>query len=202
MVDKTQGVFQDCGFRRIEVPSNVSIIGKRAFQGNTSLVGTVGVAGSRLVIPNTMTLINDWAFAGCTSLNYVEIPNTLTLGSFEEVFENVSINSLEIRIADSRQPLSQVLKGNFNRLIIGQSGVEGYEHSLDVTSSVVENQDRLQRIYIGKGVRSIAENVFNGISTVNDVYFFVDNSHIGNQDVLRAIPQYLTNVNVVYYEVA
>ena len=201
MVDKTQGVFQDCGFRRIEIPPNVSIIGKRAFQGNTSLVGTVGVAGSRLVIPDTMTLINDWAFAGCTSLYYVEIPNTLTLGTFEDTFENVTVNMLDIRVTDSSEPLSQVFRGNFRGVIIGITGVEGFENSLEITGPIVNNQGALRNIFIGKGVKSISPGVFNGISTTENVCFHIDRSHVNDQNILGAIPD-LPNVTIDYLELA
>ena len=155
----------------------------------------MGTDGNKLVIPDTLTLLNDWSFANCHSLSYVEIPNTLKFGTTaEEVFENVVINTLEIRVADGRVPLSGLYRGSFLKLKIG---IKGTANSLDVTGPVVTNQNKLEHIFIGKGVRRIEENVFNGISTSNNVYFHIDNSLNGDNNILRAIPN-LNNVHIVY----
>ena len=197
MIDKVKGVFQECGFRHIEIPSNISLVGKRAFQDNEFLLGT---DGNKLVIPDTVTLLNDWTFKGCTSLSYVEIPHTLTLGRGEDTFEDVLIDTLEIRIAEnSSEPLSKVYKGSYSKLIIGKCRNAGQENSLDITSSVIQKQNLLEHIYIHKGVRSIAEGAFNGISTSNDVYFHLDSSFNGKEEILRAIPD-IRNVHIIYEE--
>ena len=87
----------------IEIPNHVTFIGDRAFSGCPSLISIIVESGNTIydsrndcnaiietatntliaacqntVIPNSLTTIGGSAFAGCSSLTSIEIPNSVT----------------------------------------------------------------------------------------------------------------------------
>lgn len=52
------------------IPSSVTSIRNRAFQGCTGLTS--------ITIPNSVTSIGEWAFADCKALTSIDIPNSVT----------------------------------------------------------------------------------------------------------------------------
>ena len=55
--------------KNVEIPSNVTKIGDRAFQGR--------ITPTSITIPNSVTSIGTWAFNGCTSLTSIIIPSSV-----------------------------------------------------------------------------------------------------------------------------
>ena len=56
--------------KNVEIPSNVTQIGDKAFQGR--------ITPSSITIPDSVTSIGNWAFFGCTSLQSITIPDSVT----------------------------------------------------------------------------------------------------------------------------
>ena len=75
--------------KTLEIPSeiegyDVTIIGENAFKGMTNL--------QKVVFPDTIESVNDYAFSGCTNLKEVKLNSEATL--YTKVFEGTAIETL------------------------------------------------------------------------------------------------------------
>lgn len=75
--------------KTLEIPSeiegyDVTIIGENAFKGMTNL--------QKVVFPDTIKSVNDYAFSGCTNLKEVKLNSEATL--YTKVFEGTAIETL------------------------------------------------------------------------------------------------------------
>ena len=185
--DGTKGIaasaFDGCsGLASVTIPNSVTNIGKYAFNSvkvhisdltawcnadKDSNKYNLYLNGKRiinLVIPNNVTSISDYTFSGCTGLKSVTIPDSVT------------------SIGDSAfyycYGLTSVIIGN-SVTSIGKGAFEDCYRltSITIPDSVTSIGGKafsgcpLTEIKIGKGLKSIGEDAFNGIKVIPEIYY-------------------------------
>ncbi len=154
-----QYAFSNTGFSSIKVPANVRI-GSYAYADieNLKKIDLEGVE-----------ILPDYLFAGCSELEYVEFPNTLTLIG-ENAFNNC--NSLESILWDASQLSENPLRGNIqysywyttyryssiNTIIFGEHITTIPEYFCGTKNN--EGFENLNNVVIGKNVTSIGDYAF------------------------------------------
>ena len=177
--------FQNCyDLAKINIPDNVTSIGDSAFQYCSSLTSVVipdGVTSignsvfrgcynlTSIVIPDSVTSIGDYAFYYCSKLTSVAIGNGVTSIGIQ-AFD--SCNSLKYNEYD-------------NALYLGNSTnpyvVLVEEKSYNITSCIIHedtiiiyrfafsNCKNLASITLGKSIKHIGEQAFNGCSNLTQI---------------------------------
>lgn len=73
----------------IEIPDEVNIIGRNAFDGNAHV--------EEITIPDGVTIIEDFAFANCTNLKKITIPDSVA-----EIADNAFVNDADLMFRCTR----------------------------------------------------------------------------------------------------
>ena len=182
--------FEDCsGLTSITIPDSVTSIGYRAFLGCTGLVNitvadnntkyhssgnclvetaskTLILGCNTSVIPNdgSVTNIGQGAFAGCTNLTSITIPDSVT--------------SIGDNTFDGCTGLVSVTIGNGVTRIVS-SAFEGCTGLMNITipdsvtsisGGAFRGCSKLTSVTIGNGVISIGEGAFQGCMKLKDIY--------------------------------
>ncbi len=166
------------------VPEGVTEIGKQAFFGS-GLDGKFGngLAAYRIVLPNSVKIIGESAFSGCTILKEINIPDSVTeIGN--DAFKDVALekvhmpdvgNWLNIKITGSGShisfwtstPISIASDVDFN----GQSSEtviipEGHEK---IREYAFVNLVSMKRVVIPGSVREIGEHAFSNCKALEEI---------------------------------
>ena len=214
------------GLTSITIPSSVTSIGISAFSGCTSLesvnyLGTIeqwcnisfdnsdeNPLSNRanlyineeliteLVIPNTVTEINDYAFLGCTSLTSITIPNSVTIIGYKAFLDCTNLTNVTI-------PNSVTIIGEdaFHNCPIKEASIPAIASSyiphtnlqtVDITKGEIQayafhNCISLTSLTIGKGVTSIGGNAFYNCTALEEINFNA-----------IAMDDYLSSTNFVF----
>ena len=127
---------------------------------NTLLVGC-----SNTIIPNSVSIIADYAFAGLTNLTSINIPASVKKLSYTSFFECVNIDTIVVdpnnTVYDSRNNCNAIIETTSNTLVRGCK-------SSTIPSTVTEIGDRsfyyvqeLNTITIPNSVKKIGSSAFN-----------------------------------------
>lgn len=194
--------FKGCtGLTSIYIPNSVTRIGNYAFQGCSKLtsVHITDIAAwcninfdlnsnplsyanhlylngnevKDLVIPNSVTIISDFAFMGCLGLTSVCIPNSVTkigLNPFSGC-SNLSLLSVEKgnRYYDSRENCNAVIETNSNRLICGCKTTMIPNSVTEIYSYAYMHQRNLTSVNIPNSVTVIQNYAFYGCSGLSSI---------------------------------
>ena len=129
----------------VNVPDNVTSIGKYAFENCTSLTS--------ITIPDSVISIGSYAFSGCTSLTSITIPDSVTsIGS--SAFYNSNINDIFFVINSIE---------NFLNINVVKSNLRGNVHLLDV------NGFEMTEVVIPDGVTSINDFAFYNCTSLTSI---------------------------------
>ena len=126
---------------------------------------------TELIIPDSITVINDYAFEGCASITSVVIPDHVTSIGREAFYDCNNLTSVTI--------------GN---------GV------VSIGREAFDSCDNLSTVIIGNGVTTINENAFFWLHNLKSVYYlgtpgeWVDIIiYVGNDELLTATRYYYSN---------
>lgn len=140
--------------RKVLIPTNIKVIGKQAFKGNTNI--------EKVIFPKNLKSIEDEAFKDCTSLNIDinQINMGVTLG--KDVFKNIS------NYVENDKGLHII--GN---TIIGCTGYKyNYERIIDddrYYDTVIDDDYQESKLVIPKGITHIGEGAFAGCTVLEEV---------------------------------
>ena len=103
------------GCKNTEVPSGVTQIGERAFDGCSGLTS--------ITLPESVTEIGEFAFAGCSGLTSITLPESVTeIGEFAFTecsnLESIKVNENN-KVYDSRENCNAIIEKSSNTLIVG-----------------------------------------------------------------------------------
>ncbi len=132
--------------QKVKIPSEVTSIGKSAFEENINLVG--------VTIPFGVTSIGNYAFYGCTNLNVINIPSSV-VNIGESVFEGcVSLRSLYVPSSVANIGDGAFYSGTANHeitLIVDKgSYAESYAKQEGIDYSYKEDSEEHVHSYIKK----------------------------------------------------
>lgn len=134
------------------VPSSVSSIASHAFTYK-------GI--TKITLPNTITNISDFAFAGCDGLKSINIPSNVTsIGSY--ALYNLS-NLSNVVISEGVQSIS-------NHAFYGCTGLINISIPSSVTSiggSAFDKCSNLQNITLSEGLKDIEYSAFSETAIIN-----------------------------------
>ena len=171
----------------------VTAVGEGVFRGNTVIksidLGSIESVGcfafegctalEKIVFPNTLTHIGVSAFEGCTALNKIILPDSLREIS-SAAFKNAGLKSINTG-----------------------DGV------LNIRTSAFEGNARLVDLYIGKGVTELGASAFGGCTQLRgvilpaslvhfDPYTFSGCENLGLISVARGSTAYISKDGAVY----
>lgn len=141
--------FSNCtSLRSISVPYSVTSIGRNAFIGcsgelaiNSTELGTYGGNFTKLIIGDSITLINQSAFSGCSSLTSISIPNSV-----------VSIGTSAFRSC------------------VGLTDINIPDNVIEIKQTAFSGCSNLSSLTIGKSVKSIGKSAFARCTSLTELY--------------------------------
>ena len=117
-------------------------------------------------IPNTVTSIGDWAFAGCDNLIALEIPNSVT-----ELGTNIFYQDTRLRLVKLSENITSIGEFTFAKCVKLEE--------IDIPASVKSIGTRafgacyeMWQVRIGEGIESISEDAFDECEDL--AYFYID----------------------------
>ncbi len=158
----SQYAFQNCGLKAIEIGTGVKTIALRAFSSCSSL--------PEINIPQNVTSIGNYVFAGCSKLSLVSIKDrtaTLALGSngSSALFSACSLDSVYLGGKITYNTGSGYGYSPFYRNLSLRS-----VRITDVEDTIYDNEfygcTGLQHVRIGDGVTTIGKWAFSGCSSL------------------------------------
>ena len=168
------------GFSTTTIPSTVTEIGNHAYQYSNIV---------NIIIPNSVTKIDDWAFyecrnlvsvqlsnsittisegvfADCTALNGINIPRSVTTISDYAFALCLSLSYLTVEdgnpVYDSRDNCNAIIKTENNRLVVGCSSTIIPNTVTSIGNEAFDGRDGLINITIPNSVTSIGHGAFCG----------------------------------------
>lgn len=154
--------YASSGEYTIKITGNITALGQTSFAGNSS---------KRITLPNSITSIGTYCFAGCSNLEEIILPNNLTI--------------LEQGTLVSCPKLSSITIPN-NVTSIQDSCFASDEKLANITlpnslttlgKRVFEQCSSLTSINIPSSVQTIGENCFN-VNNLSEIHFNWDSSNI------------------------
>jgi hypothetical protein len=166
-------VFNSCNIENIYIPSSVETIGKMLFYNSEKLTEITFAHNTRI------TKIDDYAFANCTNIQFLDIPKSVTtIGAYAFMNCNKlvnmnlheSITDISIHAFDSCA-LSQISLPNLNTLGINAfTNIQFTSNSPILVSASLQNNinDYFNYIDISKGDSAVEySNYYNALTNYN-----------------------------------
>ena len=165
------------GCKNSIIPTSVTSIGKRAFDGCTSL--------NSITIPNGVTSIDSEVFSNCSSLVSITISASVTsIGecAFEECssLESIVVDPLNT-IYDSRNNSNAIIKTATNKLIFGCKNTIIPTGVTSIGEKAFYNCNSLESITIPSGVTSIGKRAFCGCELLESITIPTSVTSIGER---------------------
>ena len=159
----------------------IDVYGRNALYNlcTTPLIETIGEAafagykGQRLMLPDTVTSIESYAFDGCDKLVFLRVPEAISkMGEY--VFRGCS----DIKYSKSDIYRGLYLGNGLNGEVILASSEDSLPPQVDISSQVIfiadnvfQGRTGIEEIVIPATVRSIGKNVFDGCTGLMTVTF-------------------------------
>ena len=183
-----------------------------------------GIKVTNLVIPNTVTAINDCTFYNCTSLTSVTIPNSVTLISGRAFISCTGLTSIVVESGntkyDSRNNCNAIIETATNTLITGcmntiipnsvtSIGWAAFEGCTGLTSVTIPNSvtsigwhafagcTGLKSVTIPNSVTSISDYAFSGCSGLTSVTIFGQGAWYYNSSKMNGLGQIISQLKTV-----
>lgn len=227
------GAFKGCsGLRHIEIPKNVELIESSAFSGCSGLTkidvdndnpsydsrnncnaiiesssNTLIAGCQNTIIPNSVVVLGDYAFDGCTTLASIKLPKSVTkIGRY--AFQDCSnVASVEVDSGnvcfDSRNGCNAIIETATNKMVLAcenttipasvtSIGYYAYRTHPDLSSVYIPNSvtniddaafsnwSNLTSIVIPGSVTNVGDNLFHSCSSLTKVRISRNLSSIGN----------------------
>lgn len=141
----------------------------------------------RVVLPNGMTGIGNYAFSRCQKLKNVTLPSTLTTIGDYAFYGCTSLKQLDIP-----QSVKYIGDNAFE-----DSGIEEIELPDNVTSlgdNVFSSCDNLKSVVLGKGIKNIGQRTFYNCSNLESISMSDEVTEIGDYAFYYCIK--LKNINL------
>lgn len=160
--------FEDCrSVTELILPNGLETIDDKAFY-NVNFNG--GGERTFVEIPESVTAIGKQVFAGCSGLNYIAYPNTLT---FDEIFQATILNedgTVKEEVADI---VPQAFKLAYNTLVDDPGKVEVTEIRPGGTNTLISMPPQI----CGKDVRQVDEQYHDLVNKDTCYGYDTDGSH-------------------------
>ncbi len=172
----SDGMFEGCAYlQHIKIPNTVTRIGRHTFSCNYS-DANFGPHSSlvSIIIPDSVTFIEEYAFSGCLSLRAISIPSNITKIEKGVFLGCTSLESIVIRDGIT---------------YIGEDAFANCESMLNINIpngvTKIENTTfmeclSLKKIVIPDSVTEIGDYVFCGCNSLQTIYFPNSISSIGD----------------------
>lgn len=171
----------------LSIPGSVTVMGQAAFCGCNNL--------KKVYIEEGVTYINQSAFGGCASLEEVILPSSIT-NIYSSSFDYTT-NLTEFIIPENASLGAGVLNNS------GITRISFPDTMTSIPYGLCINCTNLASVYIPKSIKRIDNNVFNGCTSLTDVYYEGTEDewntiNIGenNQPLFNAVIHYGTEHNV------
>ena len=157
-VTTVSGILQGCSsIKKITVPSSVTTLGWKAFNGMTSLAEVV------FEDPSKISTINNYAFCGCSSLQSIDLSAFTNVTVLYGTFEGCT-NLTEIKLPEN---LTSITEYTFSRTAIKEIILP--DSIQQIPSSCFSGCKNLETIDIPDGAVEIANYAFIGCSNLRAV---------------------------------
>lgn len=136
------------------IPDNIKIIGEYAFNKNKSIY---------IHFPNCLNTIEEFAFASCNSLQYLDIPehiSSINIGAFQNCFDLSFVNlpnSLKILPAQCFMNCSSLIN-----IILPDSITE-------IKNNAFHSCENLENITFGKNVKKLGVGAFANCKKLSEI---------------------------------
>ena len=199
------------GCRGTEIPSSVTTIGPRAFEGCQDLESIALPEGVRkieycafrnctnlkeIVLPSTLDSIGGSLFEGCASLESIRIPRNVTKVS-SRVFQGCySLKEVVVdernRTFDSRRHCNAIIDSAQDTIVAG-CGASVILEGIKGIGAEAFSDTGIRSIYIPKSVQKIGEMAFSGCQFCNTITVHPKNPVFDSRDNCNAIIETATD---------
>ena len=175
-------------FNELQYFTGLTAIGYQAFAWCNSL--------RSIVIPNTVTIIDNHAFFDCWSLSAITIPASVTSISTNEAFAHCGLSQIVVEegntVYDSRENCNAIIETSTNKIIVGCKNTT-FPSTVTAIAGWAFKGSNLTSVSIPNNIVSIPSNPFTSCENINEITVESGNLYYDSRDNCNAIIETSTN---------